>query len=71
MSRSFDEKESLTPKMSLVSPSQFDYQHVFHFECLEQYFSENTRCPICNLDYSKQSMSMLRKLDSEREDMNP
>ena len=53
--------------MSLVSTAEFDFQHVFHYECLEQWFMENTTCPMCNLDYSKQTISMLRSLDSEGE----
>ena len=65
------EQEGLTPKMSLVSTAEFDFQHVFHYECLEQWFMENTTCPMCNLDYSKQTISMLRSLEGEGEQLSP
>lgn len=32
---------------------------------------ENTTCPMCNLDYSKQTISMLRSLQSEGENLSP
>lgn len=58
------EVSMITPKLTLVSnPGQFDCSHVFHFECLEQWFKESTRCPLCNLDYAKNTMRMMSMVD--------
>ena len=54
----------LTPKISLDSnPGQFDCSHVFHFECLEQWFKEQTRCPLCNLDYERHTLKMMQMVE--------
>ena len=35
--------------VDLSRDDHFDIQHVFHFNCLANWFKDNMRCPVCNL----------------------
>ena len=38
---------------SAASQLQFDKCHVFHFDCLKEWLSDNNRCPVCNIILSE------------------
>ena len=52
-------QQLVSPRLTMSNLNSFDSSHVFHFECLEPWFKEQTHCPLCNLNYSQNTTMML------------
>lgn len=53
-----DSNSELDGFINLGKDASFDIQHVFHQECLKEWFDSNTRCPICNFNTTSSALKM-------------
>lgn len=50
-----------------VSPLPCDIRHYFHTDCIEQWFRQNTTCPLCKKEINIEDMEKMNKKFENRE----